>query len=96
MTFEQFKDSLKLNEPPFGLNQYQEALWYAGKKQWEASHNIAQDIHDKDGSWIHAYLHREEGDIFNANYWYNKASKRMPGYSLEQEWEEIATELLKK
>ena len=64
------------------------------KGDWEKSHNIAQDIHSDTGSWIHAYLHRKEGDIFNADYWYSKAGKKRPSVSLEKEWEEIVTDLL--
>jgi hypothetical protein len=94
MNFEEFKTSLSLQQPPGTFPNYLKALWYAGKDDWESSHNIAQDIHDKTGSWIHAYLHRVEGDTFNANYWYNKAGRRMPGYSLQQEWEEIVKELV--
>jgi hypothetical protein len=94
MNFAEFKTSLSSPQPPKTLSPYLRALWYAGRDDWEASHNIAQDIHDKNGSWIHAYLHRVEGDTFNANYWYNKAGRRMPGYSLQQEWEEIAVELM--
>lgn len=94
MNFEEFKVSLSSQQPPEKISSYLKALWYAGKNDWDASHNIAQDIHDKTGSWIHAYLHRVEGDTFNANYWYNKASRRMPGYSLQQEWEEIVRELI--
>ncbi|MBC7829917.1 MAG: hypothetical protein H7122_19380 [Chitinophagaceae bacterium] len=94
MNFEEFKTSLSLQRPPENISAYLKALWFAGKDDWESSHHTAQDIHDKSGSWIHAYLHREEGDTFNANYWYNKAARRMPGYSVQQEWEEIVKELL--
>lgn len=94
MNFEEFKTSLSSAQPPEKISHYLKALWYAGRDDWEASHNIAQEIHDKNGSWIHAYLHRVEGDTFNANYWYNKAGRRMPGYSLQQEWEEIVAALV--
>ena len=94
MNLQQFKETLNNPLPPENLSSYLKALWYAGKNDWETSHNIAQDIHDKNGSWIHAYLHRVEGDVFNANYWYNKAGRKMPGYGLEKEWEEIVQELL--
>jgi hypothetical protein len=58
------------------------------------AHNIAQEIADPKGSWIHAYLHRKEGDIGNAGYWYRRAGQQMPQYSLEKEWEEIVQALL--
>jgi hypothetical protein len=94
MNLEEFKASLSAQEPPTAASTHLKALWFAGRDDWEASHNIAQDIHDKNGSWIHAYLHRVEGDTFNANYWYNKAGRRMPGYSFQQEWEEIVASFL--
>lgn len=87
MVFEEFRESLKQEKPPPGLNPVLQSLWYEGKGDWEASHNIAQDIHDRDGSWIHAYLHRREGDLFNAGYWYRQAGKTQPSVSLEEEWE---------
>lgn len=94
MDLTQFSDSLQLQQPPANLTPYLQALWWDGKDDWEKAHEIIQDIQDKTAAWIHAYLHRKEGDTFNANYWYNRAGRRMPGYSLKQEWKEIASELL--
>ena len=68
MSYDQFIDSLKLNDPP-ETSPYLRALWFEKKNDWEQAHSIAQDIHDRGGSWIHAYLHRVEGDVWNANYW---------------------------
>jgi hypothetical protein len=70
-------------------------MWYDGKNNWERAHDIAQNIDDKNGSLIHAYLHRKEGDLWNAEYWYHKAGKLMPDYDLEKEWEEIVEFFLK-
>lgn len=64
-------------------------MWYAGQGDWNRAHEIAQDIRNKEGAWVHAYLHRKEGDEGNAAYWYSRANREMPAYSLEQEWEEI-------
>ncbi|MBO9573686.1 MAG: hypothetical protein J7497_15975 [Chitinophagaceae bacterium] len=89
MNYNEFIASLSANEPPEDISNVLKALWYDGKEQWESSHNIAQDIHDRNGSWIHAYLHRKEGDIFNADYWYSKAGKRRPSVSLKEEWEDL-------
>jgi hypothetical protein len=94
MNFESYRASLTSVAPPAESTVYLKSLWHDAKGDWETSHNIIQDVNDKTASWIHAYLHRKEGDVFNANYWYNKAGKRMPGYSLDKEWEEIVRELL--
>jgi len=83
-------------DPPAGLNPLVLSLWLAKKGRWDASHEVAQDIPESDGSWVHAYLHRVEGDIGNARYWYSRAGKPAKGVddSLDQEWREIATTLL--
>ena len=62
---------------------------------WESAHRIAQDDDTPEGAWVHAYLHRKEGDIGNAGYWYRIAGRSMPDMSLEEEWEYIAMELLR-
>lgn len=76
------------------MNAYLQSLWYDAKNDWQKAHSIIQDIEDKPAAWIHAYLHRKEGDKGNAGYWYNLAGKPMPAYSLEKEWEEIVSALL--
>lgn len=93
MTLSEFKSSLAKQQPP-PVAVLLQALWHDGCGNWEKAHNIAQDVTSKDGSWIHAYLHRKEGDQFNAEYWYTRANRIMPTYSLEKEWEEIAAHLL--
>jgi len=94
MTFEQFQQSLSQSSPPSIVTDHLKALWYDAKGNWEESHNIVQDIGDANAAWIHAYLHRKEGDIGNADYWYSRAGKKRPAASLEQEWENIATALI--
>lgn len=94
MTFEAFKASLSQRNPPEGISTSLQALWYDGKDDWESAHNIAQDIPSSEGSWIHAYLHRREGDHGNAAYWYRRAGKPIPKVSLPQEWEDIVKELI--
>jgi hypothetical protein len=94
MSFEEFVNSLGSATPPAQLSGYLKSLWYDAKNDWQKSHEIAQDINDQRGSQIHAYLHRKEGDPSNANYWYRKAGKSMPYYSLEQEWKEIVVDCL--
>ncbi|HEX6892778.1 MAG TPA: hypothetical protein VF141_18850 [Chryseolinea sp.] len=94
MTITEFKDSLKQSSPPPQSSKLLQALWYDANGDWEAAHNVAQDIHSKEGSWIHAYLHRKEGDLGNASYWYNRANQPVCNKSLTEEWEEIAQALL--
>jgi hypothetical protein len=80
---------------PTGLSPEAQALWHAKKGNWEQSHNIAQDIHTKHGSWIHALLHLIEGDVGNAHYWFAKAGKSAVKIAeIEELWQEIATEIL--
>lgn len=95
MSIETFISSLQRSEPPEGTSILLQALWYDAKQDWEAAHNIAQEIETLNGSWIHAYLHRKEGDNGNAAYWYRRAGKPMPDIAMEEEWRQIATELLR-
>jgi len=94
MTLTDFKASLQNDTPPAGLNRALEALWHAGKGNWDASHDLTQGQDDKDVFWVHAHLHREEGDLSNANYWYGKSGRAMSSKSLQEEWDEIAAALL--
>lgn len=94
MKLEEFKASMAEELPPRGITSSLAALWYAGKADWEQAHAIAQDVPTREGSWVHAYLHRVEGDQWNANYWYNRAGRTMPDIGLEQEWEAIVKALL--
>ena len=94
MTLEQYIQSLSSPAPPPETSDYLKALWFDAKGDWEKSHNIIQDIDDKKAAWIHAYLHRKEGDIWNADYWYGKAGKKRPEVSLEEEWEIIVKALI--
>ena len=94
MIFEEFKTSLSGAEPPAGLSGLLEAMWQAGKGNWDLAHNLIQDLDGANAAWVHAYLHREEGDRSNANYWYRRADRSMPDGSLEEEWAHISTALL--
>jgi len=69
---------------------HEKALWFAGKGDWNTAHEIVQDMNDKFSSRIHAFLHRQEGDISNARYWYNRAGANMPALSINEEWEELS------
>lgn len=82
MNFLSFKESLLNNEPPQIVSVYLKALWYEAKGDWGKAHILIQDVEDKNAAWIHAYLHRKEGDVGNAGYWYNCAGKKKPSGSL--------------
>ena len=94
MNINEFTSSLSQDKVPTGINSYLQSLWLDGKGNWEAAHTVVQDLEDKTASWIHAYLHRKEGDNSNARYWYNRAGKEMPQVSLDEEWKGIVTALL--
>lgn len=81
--------------PPAGLTPEQRTLWLARAGKWDAAHDACQDLPDPAGAWIHAWLHREEGDYGNACYWYARAGKPAPSRNapLEDEWMEIARAL---
>jgi len=94
MTFTDFKESLLKNRTPNDMSGYLQSLWHDAKGDWDKAHHIIQDIDDKTAAWIHAYLHRKEGDIANADYWYNRAGRKRPVIMLDYEWESIVKELL--
>ncbi|MDX2053968.1 MAG: hypothetical protein SFV15_16315 [Polyangiaceae bacterium] len=88
MDLEAFKRSLK-GPPPKDLDRRLLALWHEAHGDWEAAHEIAQSLPDAEGAWVHAYLHRREGDNSNAGYWYAHAGKSFCRTSLEAEWEKL-------
>lgn len=96
MTYDEFVNSLALETPPDNVSAELKALWYDGKEDWESSHNIAQDIDGTSGSWIHAYLHRKEGDISNARYWYSRAGKNEARGTLKEEWESLVKNFIRQ
>ena len=81
--------------PPAGLSLALQALWLAKAGKWDESHDLCQSISGTAGSWIHAWLHRQEGDLSNAGYWYARAGKPVPPRekTLDQEWTEITDAL---
>jgi len=94
MTPEAFEQSLTAAGPPAGVGLALQALWWAGKGDWERAHGCAQHGGDTDCDLVHAYLHRLEGDMANAGYWYRRAGRSMPSTSLKSEWMAIAEHLL--
>ncbi len=91
MTISEFTDS----DGRFQRNALR-ALWFAGRGEWEQAHEIAQSDEDREGYWVHAYLHRVEGDTNNANYWYRRAGRSAQAGDLRTEWETIVTDLLQQ
>lgn len=71
------------------VDELKRALELDRDGDWDGAHSIVQDIEATDSYWIHAYLHRKEGDLGNSRYWYGRAGKPMPEYALEQEWSEL-------
>ncbi len=96
MNLEQLTSSLDNDTPPSELSTPLQALWYDACGNWDRAHELAQDHGGSVGAWVHAYLHRKEGDKSNASYWYNRAGKEMPDHDLETEWNRIAEELLSR
>jgi hypothetical protein len=95
MTLEQFRQSLQQTSAPPDSSNALRAMWEDAKGNWNGAHAIAQEIDDSTGSWIHAYLHRKEGDLGNAGYWYRRARQPIAHDTLEEEWERIVSALLR-
>ena len=87
------KSTLPNAMPEAGLAPPLAALWWAAKGDWDAAHKIVQDESDANSAWVHAYLHRVEGDLSNAAYWYRQAGQPVAKDSLENEWERIVATL---
>jgi hypothetical protein len=90
----EFKASLSGAEPAPEWDAPLAALWWSAKGDWEQAHRLVQDKPTADAAWVHAYLHRVEGDVGNAGYWYRRANKPVANDPLETEWERIASTLL--
>jgi hypothetical protein len=95
MTLDELKASIAGDEPPSLQPATIQALWHDARGDWDRAHQIAQEIDDPDGSWVHAYLHRKEGDLANASYWYRRAGRIRPSAPLSEEWAHIAETLLR-
>src|ERR1700753_3264703 len=94
MNYDDFHDSLTATQPPATLTPALCGLWWDAKGDWKQAHESAQDDEGLEASWVHAYLHRKEGDPENAAYWYRRARKPVCRESLDAEWEAIAGALL--
>ncbi len=96
MTFDEFLDSVENDGPPSGLSETLRSLWWDKKGDWNTAHTIAQNIPTVQGSAVHAYLHREEGVLWNADYWYSRAGRERPDISLDEEWKRLVDEMLQE
>jgi len=94
MDLDGFKASLQEAQPPTDLSPALQALWHQARGDWDTAHRLAQGQDDTDGAWVHAHLHRVEGDEGNAGYWYRRAGRDHATTSLDREWAEIAASLL--
>ncbi len=96
MNFEQFQHSMNASEPPSNWPLVLAALWWDFKGNWAKAHECAQQQETPDHAWVHAYLHRKEGDLDNARYWYGRAGRKEFAGTLEEELKEIAQAMLAK
>lgn len=95
MSVDEFRKSTS-GEPPAGLSHALQALWRDARGDWAAAHEAAQGEESAECAWVHAYLHRKEGDPGNASYWYHRAGRPIPKSTLDVEWAQIAGQLLKE
>ena len=91
-----FRDSLTRAAPPDDVAGPLAGLWWAAKGDWDKAHKIVQDDESAEAAWVHAYLHRVEGDLPNAHYWYRRAGEPVATNALEEEWNTIAAALLSR
>ncbi len=94
MTIEELKRSLTAATQPPGLSPALQALWHEARGNWEEAHSLIQNESDSSAAWVHAYLHRREGDSSNARYWYSRAGRSVSDTDLDKEWEAIVRTLL--
>jgi hypothetical protein len=93
-TLSDFKASLHSDHLAGEISTQLKSLWYDGKGDWHQAHAEVDHLNDKESAWVHAYLHRKEGDIWNADYWYNKAGQTRHDLSLNEEWEQLVLHFL--
>ena len=91
-----FHESLSHPEPPAHFSVLLKSLWHDKKGDWKKAHDLVNQLPGVDAAWVHAYLHRKEGDIWNADYWYARAKKTRPSYSLEEEWSNLVAYFIEK
>ena len=95
MLYDEFVTTLEDINPP-KITENLLSLWFDAKGNWDKAHEIVQDDNSRDAAWIHAYLHRKEGDLSNASYWYSRIGRARSQKTLDEEWDELANYLLSK
>jgi hypothetical protein len=93
-SLEAFRASLQQETPPSGLSAPLEALWWDAKGNWSRAHQLVDELETQEGMAVHAYLHRKEGEVWNANYWYRLAGRAHRRETLAEEWEALVAALL--
>ena len=96
MDLDEFRQSLSAKAPPAGLGELLQALWHEANGDWDRAHKLAQSQKGKVAAAVHAYLHRKEGDLSNADYWYERAGRERPKAALSKEWESLVAEFLRE
>jgi hypothetical protein len=94
MSFEEFQTCVVAGQFPTGISPGLEALWHDARGDWEKAHGCVQNDSSPEGAWVHAYLHRKEGDAGNAAYWYTRAGRPVATGALSTEWADLARGLL--
>ena len=95
MNFDQFLQSIELDKTaPAELNIHLKSLWYDGKGDWKSAHDLIDRLDDLTSAHVHAYLHRVEGDLWNAKYWYDRAKQPVFKGELADEWQQLVKMLL--
>jgi hypothetical protein len=96
MNFDDFKGSTAADQPPGGLPAPLQALWWDSKGDWKRAHSLVDELETQDGMAVHAYLHRKEGEDWNADYWYRRAGREFHRPTLDEEWEALVNGLLRR
>ena len=86
MKADEFRASLALDSPPADVSVPLKALWWDAKGDWARAHGLVDSLETAEGMAVHAYLHRKEGNLGNAGYWYSRAGRKFHRLELDDEW----------
>ena len=96
MNLAEFQSALQSSEPPLGMSAPLQALWWDARGDWSRAHSLVDELETPDGMAVHAYLHRKEGQQWNADYWYRLAGRTYYREQLADEWAALVEGLLAK